>query len=52
MSQLPLLLKGMYVSYWKFHERPQLDYDDIEEMKTAVKIFQDQYGEQEFEFNP
>ncbi|MEX2594046.1 MAG: DUF2267 domain-containing protein [Anditalea sp.] len=51
MSQLPILLKGMYAHNWKFHERPQLDYDDIEGMKIQVKKFQDQYGEQKFDWS-
>lgn len=51
MSQLPLLLKGMYVHNWKYHEKPPLDYDTIEEMKTVVKKYQDQYGEQQFDWS-
>ena len=51
ISQLPLLLKGMYVENWKYHEKPPLDFDDIEGMKDEVKRYQEQYGEQQFNWD-
>lgn len=51
MSQLPLLLKGMYVHNWKYHAKPPLDFDTIEGMKDEVKKHQDQYGEQQFDWS-
>lgn len=48
MDPLPMIFKGIYVQNWKFHEKPPLDYDTIEEMKNQVKAVQEQYGEQEF----
>ena len=48
MSQLPLILKGMYVEAWKYHDKPPLEYDTIEEMKEEIKRHQRAYGELEF----
>lgn len=48
MDPLPMIFKGIYVQNWKFHEKPPLDYDTIEEMKNDVKAIQKTYGEQEF----
>ena len=50
ISSMPLLLKGMYVQNWKYHENPPLDFETLEELKTAVKNKQDQYGECEFDW--
>lgn len=48
VSQLPMILKGIYVENWKYQETPPLTYSTLEEMKTQVKTFQEQYGEDEF----
>ncbi|MBK6265884.1 DUF2267 domain-containing protein [Marivirga sp. S37H4] len=48
MSQLPLILRGIYTEQWKFHDKPPLEYDTIEEMKEEVKNLQSRFGEVEF----
>jgi uncharacterized protein (DUF2267 family) len=50
ISSLPMLLKGIYTVGWKYHEKPPLDYETIEQMKTRVKALQNQYGESEFDW--
>lgn len=51
ISPLPLILKGMYVNGWKYHETPPYDYESIEQMKTQVKALQNQYGESRFNWS-
>ena len=51
MSQLPLILRGVYTDQWKYSEKPPLRYDTIEEMKEEVKKVQSRQGEQEFDWN-
>lgn len=51
MSQLPLVLRGVYTEQWKYSEKPSLRYDTIEEMKEEVKTIQKRYGEQEFDWD-
>lgn len=48
LSDLPVLLKGIYVTNWKYSEQPLSNYDDKEEMKAQVKSFQEEYGEEDF----
>jgi uncharacterized protein (DUF2267 family) len=50
ISQLPLLLKGVYVEGWKYYEKPPLNFQKIEEMKEEVKKHQEQYGEVKFDW--
>ena len=50
ISQLPMILKGVYVEGWKYHEKPPLDFQSIEEMKDEVKKHQNQYGEKDFDW--
>lgn len=51
ISSLPMLLKGMYVHNWKYHDKPPLDFDSMEGLINAVKNFQSQYGEIKFDWN-
>jgi len=51
ISPLPLLLKGMYVQNWKYHEKPPLEFESMEEFKKAVEQLQDQYREVQFNWN-
>lgn len=51
IDPLPMIFKGIYVQNWKFHEKPPLDYETMEEMKNEVKKRQDEYGEQEFSWD-
>ena len=48
MSQMPMMLKALYAEQWKFHEKPPLNYDSIDEMQEEVKNRQDQFGESDF----
>ncbi|MEX0660633.1 MAG: DUF2267 domain-containing protein [Balneolaceae bacterium] len=48
ISPLPMILKGVYTTGWKYTESPPYDFTTIEQMKTQVKALQNQYGEQEF----
>lgn len=50
MSQLPLILRGVYTEQWKYSEKPSMRYDTIEEMKDEVKAIQERYGEREFDW--
>lgn len=50
ISALPLLLKGWYVTGWKYSDKPPLNYETIEQMKTLVKAHQNKYGEEEFDW--
>lgn len=51
MAPLPLILRGIYTTGWKYAETPPYDYKTIEEMKEQVKALQNQYGEQEFSWS-
>lgn len=48
MSALPLIMRGIYTTGWKYTQTPPYDYHTVEEMKDQVKSLQSQYGEQEF----
>lgn len=48
ISPLPIILKGIYTTGWKYSDKPPLDYQSIEQMKTKVKAHQNRYGEEEF----
>lgn len=50
LSQLPMMLKALYVEQWKYHEKPPLDYDDMAGLKEAVKQEQERMGEQKFDW--
>lgn len=50
ISQMPLILKGAYVENWKYHEKPPLDYDTVEEMNEKIEQLQKQRGETEFKW--
>jgi uncharacterized protein (DUF2267 family) len=51
LSPLPMILKGIYTTGWKYTESPPYDFTTIEQMKTQVKALQNQYGEQEFSWS-
>lgn len=51
ISPLPIILKGIYTTGWKYTETPPYDYSTVEQWKTQVKELQDQYGEQEFSWS-
>ncbi len=51
ISPLPMILKGIYTTGWKYTEKPPYDFTTIEQMKTQVKALQNQYGEQEFSWS-
>lgn len=48
MDPLPMIFKGIYVQNWKYSEKPPLDYETLEEMKTQVKNLQSRFGEEDF----
>lgn len=50
MSPLPMILKGLYVEQWKYHEKPPLNYKDMEGFKEEVKKEQEKIGEQSFDW--
>lgn len=50
LAQLPMMLKALYVEQWKYHEKPPLNYDDMEGLTTAVKKEQERMGEQSFDW--
>lgn len=50
-APLPMIFKGIYVEGWKYSEKPQKDFDSMEEFKNEVKSLQEQYGEQEFSWS-
>lgn len=50
LAQLPMMLKALYVEQWKYHEKPPLDYSDIDGFKDAVKREQEKMGEQKFDW--
>lgn len=51
ISPLPMILKGMYVNGWKYHETPPYDYETLEQMKTQVKALQNECGESDFDWS-
>lgn len=50
ISQLPMILKGIYVEQWKYHEKPE-KFSTIEEFKNEVKERQHLYGETRFNWD-
>jgi uncharacterized protein (DUF2267 family) len=50
ISPLPMLLKALYVEQWKYHEKPPLNYKDMEGFKEEVKKEQERMGEQSFDW--
>lgn len=51
LSQLPMMLKALYVEQWKYHEKPPLRFDDIEGFTEAVKNEQARLGERKFDWD-
>jgi uncharacterized protein (DUF2267 family) len=51
LSPLPMILKGIYTTGWKYSETPPFDYETMEQMKTQVKALQNEYVEEEFNWN-
>lgn len=49
ISQLPMMLKALYVEQWKYQEKPN-KFDSIEEFKNDVKERQKKYGEDQFDW--
>lgn len=50
LSQLPILLKGIYVEGWKYHEKPNT-IRSLEEFKNDIKARQEKYGERQFDWD-
>lgn len=50
MSQLPLVIKGIYVEHWKYSEKPA-NFKTFEEFKERVKQEQQLHGETEFDWS-
>lgn len=50
ISQLPMMLKALYVEQWKYQEKPN-KFDSIEEFKNNVKKRQEKYGEKQFDWS-
>lgn len=50
ISQFPMMLKALYVEQWKYHEKPPLDFKDMESFTNEVKKRQDRMGEQSFDW--
>lgn len=48
LSQLPMILKGLYVENWQYHEQSSLQYETLEEMVRQVEELQSKYGEDQF----
>src|SRR5690625_7172010 len=48
LSQLPMILKGLYVENWQHHEQSPLQYETLEEMARQVEELQSKYGEDQF----
>lgn len=51
MAPLPLTLRGIYTTGWKYTESPPYDYKTVDEMKEQVESLQSQYGEQDFNWS-
>lgn len=49
VAQLPMFLKGIYVDSWEYSEKP-VDIRTKEEFYDEVERYQDQYGEQRFDW--
>ena len=49
ISQLPMMLKALYVEQWKYQEKPN-KFDSVEEFKNDVKERQKKYGEDQFDW--
>lgn len=50
LAQLPVMLKGIYVENWKYHEKPN-KIRSLEEFKNDIKSRQEKYGETRFDWN-
>lgn len=50
LSQLPLILKGIYVEHWEYKEKP-VAFQSLDEFKDAVEKEQAKHGEHEFNWN-
>lgn len=50
LSQLPLVLKGVYTEHWKYREKPE-KYNSYEEFTAVVKEEQRLHGETEFDWS-
>lgn len=50
LSQLPIMLKGIYVEGWKYHEKPNT-IRSLEEFKNDIKARQEKYGERQFDWD-
>lgn len=50
ISQLPMILKAVYVEQWKYSEKPPLQYETLEEMKRKIKHEQMRLGERQFDW--
>jgi uncharacterized protein (DUF2267 family) len=50
ISQLPMFLKGLYVDGWEYREKPA-DIRSKEDFYKEVERYQDQYGEQKFDWD-
>lgn len=51
ISQLPMVLKSLYVEQWKYHEKPPLNYKDLEGFAREVEKEQERIGEQSFNWD-
>ncbi|PRY11343.1 uncharacterized protein (DUF2267 family) [Pontibacter ummariensis] len=49
LSQLPMILRGIYVDQWQYREEP-LKIENLEAFKEVVKQEQAKYGETEFDW--
>lgn len=49
MSQLPMVLKALYVEQWKYHDKPK-EFTSVEEFKNEVKERQNKYGESRYDW--
>lgn len=49
VAQLPMFLKGIFVDNWEYSEKP-VDIRTKEEFYDEVERYQDQYGEQKFDW--
>lgn len=50
LSQLPMMLKALYVEQWVYHEKPPLQYNDLEGLAEAVEAEQARLGERSFDW--
>lgn len=49
ISQMPMMLKALYVDQWKYREKPER-INSIEDFKTRVKLEQIKFGESQFDW--